>query len=70
MQNYMKLSKKALSIVAPFAKIYFCKSGLSSLLFEKKSEPFESSTDLRVALSKYVPRYERIISDKQQQKGH
>jgi len=69
MQNYLKLSTKALSILVHFATTHFWKSGFSLLLHLKKiSELFEPSKDLRMVLSDCVPRYKQMISDKQQRK--
>jgi len=53
----------------PFATTYLCESRFSSLFDLKKHRSrLKPSNNLHVTLSNCVPRYERIISGKQQQK--
>jgi len=59
---------KTLSALVPFARTYLCESRFSSLLDLKKQylNRLNPSNNLRVALSDCLPRYERIITEKQQ----
>jgi len=72
MESYRKLSAKALSNPVQLATTYLCESGFSSLFYLKNKyrNRLNPSKDLRVALSNCVPRYDRMISEKQQQKSH
>jgi len=67
-QSYQKLCTKSLSVLVPFAPTYLYKSGFSSLLHLKNKyrDHLNPSKDLRMALSNCVPRFVRIISEKQQ----
>ena len=65
-QSQQKLCTKAYRFRVPCINSIFLLIWIFlSTSFEKHlSEPFESSNDLRVVLTNYVPRYERIISEK------
>jgi len=71
MESYQKLSAKALPILVPFATTYLGESGFSSLLHSqnKYRNCLNHSHNSHVALSNCVPGYERIVSEKQQQKS-
>ncbi|XP_005005209.1 protein FAM200C [Cavia porcellus] len=62
------LAKIALEILMPFATTYLCELGFSALLhFKAKSRScFNMSDDIRVAISKIVPRFSEIIEQKLQ----
>uniref|UniRef100_A0A8C6QXG8 Uncharacterized protein n=1 Tax=Nannospalax galili TaxID=1026970 RepID=A0A8C6QXG8_NANGA len=63
---FPSLAKTALEILMPFATTYLCELGFSSLLhFKKKSRRnLNMSDDIRVAISKKVPRFSDIIEQK------
>lgn len=65
---FPNLAKAALEILMPFATTYLCELGFSSLLhFKTKSRSgFSVSDDIRVAISKKVPRFSDIIEQKLQ----
>ncbi|XP_010991120.3 protein FAM200C isoform X2 [Camelus dromedarius] len=65
---FPSLAKTALEILTPFATTYLCELGFSSLLhFKTKSRScLNVSDDIRVAISKKVPRFSDIIEQKLQ----
>ncbi|XP_005376317.1 PREDICTED: protein ZBED8 [Chinchilla lanigera] len=65
---FPNLAKIALEILMPFATTYLCELGFSSLLhFKAKSRScFNMRDDIRVAISKKVPRFSEIIEQKLQ----
>ena len=65
---FPSLAKTALEILIPFATTYLCELGFSSLLhFKTKSRScLNMSDDIRVAISKKVPRFSDIIEQKLQ----
>lgn len=65
---FPSLAKTALKILIPFATTYLCELGFSSLLhFKTKSRSYVNmSDDIRVAISKKVPRFSDIIEQKLQ----
>ena len=69
MDMYPQLRKKALGVLIPFATTYLCESGFSSLLSikTKSRNRLNPQADLRVAISKKVPRFDKIINKKQEQ---
>uniref|UniRef100_A0A250Y343 Protein ZBED8 n=1 Tax=Castor canadensis TaxID=51338 RepID=A0A250Y343_CASCN len=68
LKAFPNLAKTALEILTPFATTYLCELGFSSLLhFKTKSRNcFNMSDDIRVAISKKVPRFSDIIEQKLQ----
>ena len=68
--TFPRLAKKALTILIPFIRTYLCEKGFSTLLHIKTQERnrLDPSDDMRVALSKKEPRFEKIVRNKQQQK--
>lgn len=72
LELYPQLAKAALETLLPFSTTYLCEIGFSSLLNikTKARNRLNASADLRVALSKKVPRFTRIIMNKQQQCRH
>jgi len=69
MQSYQKLITKVLFALVPFATTTLRESEFSFLLHLKNKywNRLNLSNDLRMSLSNCVPRYEWIISEKQQQ---
>ena len=66
------LAERALNVVVPFVTKYLCESGFSALLHikTKARNRLNPGDDMRLALSKTVPRFHEIIKKKQQQKSH
>jgi len=70
--SYPRLAKIALQHLVPFATTYLCEMGFSSLVHikTKARNRLNASNDMRVAISKKIPRFSKIIEEKQQQKSH
>jgi len=70
--SYPLLAKIALQHLVPFATTYLCEMGFSSLVHikTKARNRLNASNDMRVAISKKIPRFSKIIEEKQQQKSH
>ena len=66
------LTERALNVVVPFVTTYLCETGFSTLLHikTKARNRLNAGEDMRLALSKTVPRFNEIIEKKQQQKSH
>ena len=66
------LTERALNVVVPFVTTYLCETGFSTLLYikTKARNRLNAGEDMRLALSKTVPRFNEIIEKKQQQKSH
>jgi hypothetical protein len=69
---YPFLSKKALSTLIPFTTTYLCESGFSTLVSVKTKarNRLDARHDMRLALSKTVPRISVLTDRKQQQPSH
>jgi hypothetical protein len=69
---YPVLAKKALSALIPFATTYLCESGFLILVSVKTKARNQLGTrhDMRLALSKTVPRISVLADQKQQQPSH
>ena len=70
MDIYPKLCEKALSVLNPFATTYLCQSGFSAILSIKTKSKNHLSAVMQVAISNKVPRFEKLLSNKQEQKSH
>jgi hypothetical protein len=66
------LAKKALSALIPFATTYLCESEFSALVSVKTKarNRLDARHDMRLALSKTVPRISALTHRKQQQLSH
>lgn len=66
------LSKKALRAVIPFASSYLCECGFSAVAVMKSKyrAKLNIEKEIRVALSKFTPRYNELIKDKQAHSSH
>ena len=55
-----------------FATTYLCESGFSALLSikTKSRNHLSAQADMRVAISNKLPRFEKLLSNKQEQKSH
>ena len=69
MDIFPKPGEKALSVLIPFATTYLCQSGFSALLSikTKSRNDLNAQADMRVAISNKVPRFEKLLSNKQEQ---
>ena len=72
MDMFPKFYEEALSVLIPFATTYLCQSGFSVLLSikTKSKNHLSAQVDMRVAISNKVPRFEKHLSNKQEQKSH
>jgi hypothetical protein len=66
-EEYPDLSKKAINILLPFATSYLCETGFSGVaaLKTKYHSMLNIESDLRVAISRLHPRYEKLCCKKQ-----
>uniref|UniRef100_UPI00358EB4CC protein FAM200C-like n=1 Tax=Myxine glutinosa TaxID=7769 RepID=UPI00358EB4CC len=69
---FPRLGGKALRVLIPFATTYLCESGFSSLLSikTKSRNRLNPQADLRIAVSKKVPGFDKIMKEKQEQRSH
>lgn len=69
---FPRLGGKALRVLIPFATTYLCECGFSSLLSikTKSRNRLNPQADLRIAVSKKVPRFDKIVNEKQEQRSH
>ena len=72
MDMFPKLGEKALSVLIPFATTYLCLSGFSILLSikTKSRNRLSAHADMRVAISNKVPRFKKLLTNKQEQKSY
>ena len=59
-------------MVIQFATTYLCESGFSTLLSikTKSRNRLNAQADMRIAISNKVPRFEKLLCNKQEQKNH
>lgn len=71
-QAYPLLVERAMSVLLPFATTYLCESGFSALVSikTKNRSRLDVKDDMRLALSKTVPDFKKLIEEKQQQPSH
>jgi hypothetical protein len=71
-EAYPRLVKQAMEASIPFATIYFCELGFSTLVTikPKNGNQLDFQHDMRVALSKTTPQFNVLIQAKQQQPSH
>ena len=72
MNIFPKLSEKALSTHIPFATTYLCESGFSTFLSikTKSRNRLNAQAELRIAISNKIPRFQKVLCNKQEQKNH
>ena len=72
MNMFPKLGEKALSTLIPFATTYLCESGFSTLLSikTKSRNRLNAQADMRIAISNKMPRFQKVLYNKQEQKSH
>jgi hypothetical protein len=71
-EEYPHLSKKAVNILLHFAISYFCETGFSGVAASKTKyrSMLNIENDLRVAISRLQPRYEKLCCKKQPHTSH
>jgi hypothetical protein len=71
-EEYPHLSKKATNFFLPFATSYLCETGFSGVaaLKTKYCSMLNIGSDLRVAISRLQPRYEKLCCEKQPHPSH
>jgi len=72
MEPYPVLAKKALQSILPFVTTYLCESGFSTLVTikTKSRNRLDAEDDMRVAMSKSIPRFHVLVDNMQQQASH
>lgn len=71
-QEYPTLSTTALKILLPFATSYLCETGFSAVavIKSKYRSQINLEKEMRVAISKLQPRFEKLCSEKQAHPSH
>ncbi|GFR20783.1 protein ZBED8 [Trichonephila clavata] len=71
-EAYPLLVKRAMAAIIPFATVYICEAGFSTLVTikTKHRNRLNAEHDMRVALSKTIPQFNLLIKEKQQQPSH
>uniref|UniRef100_A0A3Q4HQ00 Zinc finger BED domain-containing protein 5-like n=1 Tax=Neolamprologus brichardi TaxID=32507 RepID=A0A3Q4HQ00_NEOBR len=71
-KDYPLLGKRALAILLPFATSYLCEVGFSAVasIKTKYRSKLDIENELRVAVSKLQPRFEKICSNRQAHTSH
>ena len=70
--KYPALTKKALRILVPFATSYFCEAGFSAMavIKTKYRSRKDVEREMRVAVSKILPRFHDLCKNKQAHTSH
>jgi zinc finger BED domain-containing protein 5/7/8/9 len=70
--EYPLLSEKALRVLIPFSTSYLCKAGFSaiSMIKSKYRTKINVEKEIRVAVSRLIPKFEKIYSDFQAHPSH
>ncbi|CAK1583466.1 unnamed protein product [Parnassius mnemosyne] len=70
--EYRAISYAALRVLLPFATSYFCETDFSAVtvIKNKYRSKINVEKDMRVAISKLEPRYEKLCSEKQAHPSH
>ena len=70
--EYPLLSQKAIKMLLPFATTYLCETAFSALtnMKTKYRSRLAIESDLRVSLTKIVPKIEKLCSEKQPHPSH
>nr|ABF20550.1 transposase [Danio rerio] len=71
-EDYPMLSEKAIKCLLPFATTYLCEAGFSALkvLQSKHRARLEVESDMRLALTKMKPRYDKLCRSHQAHPSH
>ena len=71
---YPRLARAALETITPFQTTYLCEKAFSTMLLIKTTVRNRLHGgllhDMRVALANMMPRYEKLVAQKQEQKSH
>ena len=72
MNMFTRLCEKSLITTIPFATTYLCEYGFSTLLSVKTKlrHRLNEQADMRISISKKLPRFEKLLCNKQEQKSH
>ena len=71
MNMFPKLGEKALSTLIPFATTYLGESGFSNLLSikTKSRNRLNAQADMRISISNEMPRFQKVLCNRQEQKS-
>lgn len=71
-EEYPLLSCKALRILIPFATSYLCEAGFSAVavIKSKYRSKINVEQEMRVAISNFIPRFEKLCSEQQAHPSH
>lgn len=71
-KEYPNLGAAALKVLVPFSTTYLCESGFSALtaMKTKYRSRLQPSEDMRVSLSRIIPRLDMLCSKKQAHPSH
>ena len=71
-KDYPLLGGKAVSILLPFATSYLCEVGFSAVasIKNKYRSRLDIESELRVAISKLSPRFQKLCADRQAHPSH
>ncbi|XP_067132430.1 protein FAM200A-like [Centruroides vittatus] len=71
-EEYPLLSGKALRILIPFATSYLCEAGFSAVavIKSKYRSKINVEQEMRVAISNFIPRFEKLCSEHQAHPSH
>ena len=69
---YPLLVKRAMEALIPFASVYLCEAGFTTLVTIKTKyrNQLNVQHDMRIALSKTIPQFNLLMKKKQQQPSH
>ena len=72
LQEYPELAKRALEASIPFPTTYLCEAAMSAQVNIKTTyrNRLRVTNDMRVALSNTNPRFDELVSKRQEQKSH
>ena len=70
--EYPEIATKALKTLLPFRTSYLCEAGFSAVTATKTKlrNRLDISNTLRVSLSPFTPRWDRLVAQKQAQGSH
>jgi len=71
-KQYPIVANKAIRTLIPFASSYLCETGFSALAVIKSKYRGKLNTEkeMRIALSKFTPRFDDLMQQKQAQPSH
>ncbi|XP_060855465.1 zinc finger BED domain-containing protein 5-like [Metopolophium dirhodum] len=71
-KQYPIVANKAIRTLIPFASSYLCETGFSALaaIKSKYRGKLNTEKEMRIALSKFTPRFDDLMQQKQAQPSH